>query len=191
MVDILDIDNAAACARPRSPAAEYPGRARRRRHSGPRSRCRAPRARQPARPGDQGRRLRATVGEMSDALERGLRGATAPTTRRCPAFMEALRWGERHRTTGRVRPVGGQICRGRRAGGRAFWSPSWARTATTAAPRWWPPAFADLGFDVDVGPLFQTRKKRRAGGRERRARHRRRRRSPPAKTWCRQLIKLR
>jgi methylmalonyl-CoA mutase len=25
----------------------------------------------------------------------------------------------------------------------------------TAAPRWWP-AFADLGFDVDVGPLFQT-----------------------------------
>ena len=42
------------------------------------------------------------------------------------------------------------------AAGRASWSPRWARTATTAARRSSPPAFADLGFDVDVGPLFQT-----------------------------------
>ena len=35
----------------------------------------------------------------------------------------------------------------RRAAGRGFWWRKWDRTAT---------AFADLGFDVDVGPLFQT-----------------------------------
>ena len=36
------------------------------------------------------------------------------------------------------------------------WSPRWARTATTAAPIWSARAFADLGFDVVPGPLFQT-----------------------------------
>ncbi len=42
-------------------------------------------------------------------------------------------------------------------------------------------AFADLGFDVDVGPLFQTPEEvARAGGRERRAHRRGRRRWPPA-----------
>jgi methylmalonyl-CoA mutase cobalamin-binding domain/chain len=34
-------------------------------------------------------------------------------------------------------------------------------------------AFADLGFDVDIGPLFQTPARRAPGGGERRA-HRRR-----------------
>ena len=43
-----------------------------------------------------------------------------------------------------------------RAAVRGSWSPRWARTATTAARRSSSPRFADLGFDVDVGPLFST-----------------------------------
>ena len=48
-------------------------------------------------------------------------------------------------------------------------------------------AFADLGFDVDVGPLFQTPGRGRPPGRRgRRARRRRRARSPPGTSpWCR------
>ena len=42
-------------------------------------------------------------------------------------------------------------------------------------------AFADLGFDVDIGPLFQTPERGgAAGGRERRPHRRRVARSPPA-----------
>ncbi len=39
---------------------------------------------------------------------------------------------------------------------RASSSPRWARTATIAARRSIASAFADLGFDVDIGPLFPT-----------------------------------
>ena len=41
-------------------------------------------------------------------------------------------------------------------GSRGSSSPRSARTATTAGRRSSPRRFADLGFDVDVGPLFQT-----------------------------------
>jgi methylmalonyl-CoA mutase len=60
-----------------------------------------------------------------------------------------------------------------RVGGRASWSSSSARTGTTAGMKVVATAFADLGFDVDVGPLFQTPEEAaRAGDRERRARDR-------------------
>ncbi len=49
-----------------------------------------------------------------------------------------------------------RVRRARKAAARASWSRSSARTATTAARRSSPSAFADLGFDVDIGPLFQT-----------------------------------
>ena len=42
------------------------------------------------------------------------------------------------------------------AGARASSSPRWARTATTAGQKVIAAAFADLGFDVDIGPLFST-----------------------------------
>ena len=35
-------------------------------------------------------------------------------------------------------------------------SPKWGRTVTTGARRSSPRAFGDLGFDITVGPLFQT-----------------------------------
>jgi methylmalonyl-CoA mutase len=38
---------------------------------------------------------------------------------------------------------------------RASSLPRWARMATTAAPKVVATAYADLGFDVDIGPLFQ------------------------------------
>ena len=56
----------------------------------------------------------------------------------------------------RIRAQGRGLRAGRRPPARASSWPRWARTATTAARRSSPPAFADLGFDVDIGPLFQT-----------------------------------
>ena len=44
----------------------------------------------------------------------------------------------------------------RRGGGRGCWWSRWARTGTTAGAKVIATAFADIGFDVDVGPLFQT-----------------------------------
>ena len=35
-------------------------------------------------------------------------------------------------------------------------SKRWARTVTTAVPRLFATGYADCGFDVDMGPLFQT-----------------------------------
>ena len=61
--------------------------------------------------------------------------------------MEPDRAGPRRRPTSSPR---------RRAAGRASWWRRWARTGTTAGRRCIATAFADLGFDVDVGPLFQT-----------------------------------
>ena len=39
---------------------------------------------------------------------------------------------------------------------RASWSRRWARTDMTAGSKVIATAFADIGFDVDIGPLFQT-----------------------------------
>ena len=49
-----------------------------------------------------------------------------------------------------------RVRRAHTAGGRGSSSPRSARTATTAGQKVIATAFADLGFDVDVGPLFQT-----------------------------------
>ena len=74
------------------------------------------------------------------------RRSAGSTTRRSAKWMEACRASSR--CSRASRPSTG--------GGRASSSPRWARTATTAARRSSRPAFADLGFDVDIGPLFHT-----------------------------------
>ena len=83
-----------------------------------------------------GRAARATVGEISDAMEKVL----GRYPRRDPLDLRRL-WRayegdsefaahpRRHRG---IRARGGPAA-------RASWSPRWARTATTAAPRWSPP----------------------------------------------------
>ncbi len=99
-------------------------------------------------------RAKATVGEISDALEK-VYGRHAGEIRTISGVYRDEAGAER----GRDRAGAGRhrrVRRGRRAAGPASWSPRWARTGTTAARRCIATAFADLGFDVDVGPLFQT-----------------------------------
>jgi hypothetical protein len=33
--------------------------------------------------------------------------------------------------------------------------PKWDKTDTIAGLKWWLPDYADVGFDVDIGPLFK------------------------------------
>ena len=98
-------------------------------------------------------RARASVGEISDAMEKvfgrhkavikldlGVYGAVVESDEDFSELQQRI----------------AAFAAARRAAARASWSPRWARTATTAAPRSSPPPIADIGFDVDIGPLFQT-----------------------------------
>ena len=98
-------------------------------------------------------RKRATLGEISMALEkvwgryRGnnahhLPGSTRPKAQTAGEFKKAQQMVEEFEQA--------------KAAGRASWSPRWGRMATIAAPKVIATAFADMGFDVDIGPLFQT-----------------------------------
>ena len=111
---------------------------------------------QPARAGDRrGARARRRVGEISDALEKvwGRHEAHDPLASRA---CTGARWARTPATSCEVRDAGRRVRASARAAGRASSSRRWARTATTAAQKVIATAFADLGFDVDIGPLFQT-----------------------------------
>ena len=83
-------------------------------------------------------RVRAIPGREPDDLRRLLVGES-----------RAIRSSRRHgRWPSRLRRM--------RAGARASSWRRWGRTGTIAVRRSSPRAFADVGFDVDVGPLFQT-----------------------------------
>ena len=101
-------------------------------------------------------RAKATVGEISDALEK-VYGRHQAVIRTISGVYrdEAGDGGDGTLVAAgaRRRPTSS---RRTRAAARASWSPRWARTATTAARRSIVTAFADMGFDVDVGPLFST-----------------------------------
>ena len=127
--------------------AAVPGRARRARPRAPAatatcSRCAS------RRPGPGPRSAR------SPTRWRRCSAATGPRSVRISGVYGAAYEGDEgfdgHPARGR------RLRRAPRAAARGCSWPRWARTATTAAPRSIATAFADLGFDVDVGPLFQT-----------------------------------
>ena len=98
-------------------------------------------------------RARATVGEIERRAGEGVGPLPGRPARRVSgvygaAFGRTPAGTRSGPTSTRSRP--------RKAAARASWSRSSARTATTAAPKVIATAFADLGFDVDIGPLFQT-----------------------------------
>ncbi len=77
-------------------------------------------------------RARATVGEISDALEKVFGRHAAAIRTISGVYRNEV--GER-RTSASSRTHGRRVRRAPRAAGRASWSPRWARTATTAARR--------------------------------------------------------
>ena len=107
-------------------------------------------------PAGAGRRRRPGEGHRRRDLRRAGEGLRAPPGRHPYDFRRVphprpattARWT---RSSKRPRPS-----RRPRAVVRASWSPRWARTGTTAGRRSSSRAFADMGFDVDVGPLFST-----------------------------------
>ena len=157
LVDVLDIDNTEVREQQIARLERDPGRARRRRRAEPRS---TPLTEGAAGDGNllalaiDAARARATVGEISDAMETvfGRHTAEIRTHRR-----RVRRTPTRATTTSpRSRRDDRRLRRRPRAAGPACSSSRWARTATTAGAKVIATAFADLGFDVDVGPLFQT-----------------------------------
>ena len=103
-------------------------------------------------------RAKATVGEISDALEKvyGRHQRRDPyDLRGVPVRGRRVRHRRRRQSVERCSPPP-RRSRRPRAAGRGSWSPRWARTGTTAGQKVVVTAFADLGFDVDVGPLFST-----------------------------------
>ena len=135
-MEILEIDNAACAtaqiARLKQVAREprrsrLPARARRRWPQW-RGRGKAICSKLPI----EATRARATVGEISDALEKVFTAGIAPRSARCRASMAARIDEDEGLRASRPRSSASPP---RRDAGRASWSPSWARTATTAAPR--------------------------------------------------------
>ena len=98
-------------------------------------------------------RARATVGEISDALGEGVR----PLPRRHPHDLGCLRRRVRRRRGVPAHPQGGRRRSPQDEGRRPrilvakLGQDGHDRGAKVIAT-----AFADLGFDVDIGPLFQT-----------------------------------
>ena len=79
-------------------------------------------------------RARATVGEISDALEKVF-GRHRAEIRADLGRLRRRRSERRASDVERVQRDVDGVRRRTRAAGRASWSPRWARTATTAAPR--------------------------------------------------------
>lgn len=111
-------------------------------------------------------RAKATVGEISDALEKVYGRHQARDPHHLEEFT-GTRSGRRqhHHRTIRGQPAGREIRRGRWPTATPSWSPRWGRTVTTAGRRVIATAFADIGFDVDVGSLFSTPDRGGAAGR--------------------------
>ena len=78
-------------------------------------------------------RARATVGEMSDAHGAGVRPPPGRDPYASPACT--ARPTRATRASTRIQAEVDGVRRGRGPPARACWSPRWARTATTAAPR--------------------------------------------------------
>jgi methylmalonyl-CoA mutase len=98
-------------------------------------------------------RAMATVGEISLALERPS-GDTRPWYALCRGVY--MRESAVAKGTIDEHPGPRRVVRAREGRGRESSSPRWDRTGTTAGRRVVASAYADMGFDVDIGPLFQT-----------------------------------
>ena len=162
-IDVLRVDNADVYAPADRQARAAARRARRRRRAGRRSSALTARRRGP------GRTASRATSSRSRSTRRGprRRSGRSPTRwrRSTAAHQAVIRTisGVYSDEAGAGRDACRQVLRprrgvrgGARAAARASSSPRWARTATTAARRSSSTAFADLGFDVDVGPLFST-----------------------------------
>ena len=121
-------------------------------------------------------RARATVGEISDAMEAGVR----PPPRGDPLDLRRVRRRVRGRRGVPAHPQGGRRRSPQHEGRRPrilvakLGQDGHDRGAKVIAT-----AFADLGFDVDIGPLFQTPEE--AGARRDRERRARRRHLEPGR----------
>ncbi len=99
-------------------------------------------------------RAMATVGEISDALEKVYGRHRAKIQAISGVYAAEL--GDTMEEVKAARAASDQFRRHATDDGPESWLPRSARTATTAGQKVIATAFADLGFDVDIGPMFTT-----------------------------------
>ncbi len=98
-------------------------------------------------------RARATLGEASEALVTVFGRHAAMRAMLCGACTsKSSQPTKSGKSCASARPCWPSASVASRA---CSW-PSWVKTATIAAPKIIASGLADLGFDVDLGPLFQT-----------------------------------